>query len=101
MTSCEGYKGVKESKIPKMLDLESTYLRRYYGLDNKPKQKYGLFATFSLAVVGACEVSNNTKIFLTRSNQHIQEINRHFDTTLNNFGPMIFAENQIIIILHL
>ena len=34
------------------------------------------------------------QIFLTRSNQHIQEIIRHFDGTLHNYGHMVFAENQ-------
>ena len=94
MTSCEGYKGVKESKIPKMLDLESTYLRRYYGLDNKPKQKYGLFAKFSLAVIRSYEVDKNLHIFITITNQRIQYFNRHFYGTLNHYGPMVFAENQ-------
>ena len=61
---------------------------------NKPKQKYGLFAKFSLAVIGACEVAKNPQIFLTRANQRIQEINRHFDVTLNHFGPKLFAANQ-------
>ena len=71
-----------------------TGLRIYVRLANKPKQKYGLFHTFSLAVIGAYEVAKNPHIFLTRANQHIQEINIHFDGTLNCFGPMVFAENQ-------
>ena len=61
---------------------------------NKPKQKYDLFLKLSLAVIGACEVDNNPHIFLTRANQYIQEINRHFDGTLNNFGLIVFAKNQ-------
>ena len=60
-------------------------------LANKPKQEYGLFAQLLLAVVRACYVDKNLHIFLTRSNQRIQEINRHFYGTLNNFGPMLFA----------
>ena len=32
--------------------------------------------------------------FLIRANQHIQEINRQFDGTLNHFGPIVFSENQ-------
>ena len=41
-----------------------------------------------------CEVANNPDISLTRAKQHIQEIDRHFDGTLNHCGPMVFAENQ-------
>ena len=41
-----------------------------------------------------CEVANNPHIYLTRSKHHIQEIDRHFDGTLNHYGPMVFAENQ-------
>ena len=63
-------------------------------LSNKSKQKYGTFAKFSLAVIWACEVTNNPQIFLTRENQHIQETNRHFGGTLNHYGPMVFVENQ-------
>ena len=37
---------------------------------------------------------NNPHTFLTRANQHIQKINRHFDGTLNQYGPMVFAANQ-------
>ena len=77
-----------------MIDIVSTGLSRSVRLANKPKQKYGLFAKFSLALIGACEVANNSHIFLTRVNQHIQEINRHFDGTLNHFGLMKFAANQ-------
>ena len=62
-------------------------------LDNKPKQKYGLFTKLSLALIGSCDVAKNPHIFLTRENQHIQEINRHFDVTLNHYDPMIFVEN--------
>ena len=49
-----------------MFDLASTSLSISDRLDNKPKQRYGLFAKFSLAVIGACEVDNNPYIFLTR-----------------------------------
>ena len=61
---------------------------------NKPKLKYGLFAIFSLAVIGACEVDKHPHIFLTRAIQHIQEINGHFNGTLNHFVTMVFASNQ-------
>ena len=74
--------------------MASTGLRRYVRLYNKPKQIYGLFDKLSLAVVGSCDVDNNPHIFLTGSNQYIQEINRHFDGTLNNFSPMVFVANQ-------
>ena len=59
-----------------------------------PKQKHVLFDRLSLAVVEACEVAKNLHIFITIANQHIQEINRHFDETLNNFGPMVSEENK-------
>ena len=77
-----------------MIDLVSTALGISTRLDNKPTHKYGLFDKFSLSVIGACEVANNTDIFLTRSNQYIQEINIHFDGTLNNYSPVDFVENQ-------
>ena len=80
--------------MPKMIDIASTGLRRSVGLDNKPKQKYGLFTKLWLIVLRACQVAKNPHIFLTRSDQHIQENNRHFDGTLNQYGPMVFAENQ-------
>ena len=64
--------GEKVLKMSKMVDLESTVLRRFARLDNKTKQKYGLFAELSLSEIGACEVANNPHIFLTRENQHIQ-----------------------------
>ena len=80
--------------MPKMIDLESTKFSRSKILDNNPKQKYGFFSKFSLAVIGTCEVAKNPHIFLTRKNQHIQEINIQFDGTLNHFGPMIFSANQ-------
>ena len=67
---------------------------RFARLADKSKQKYGLFAKFSLAVIGACGVSKTPHIFLTRSNQYIPEINIHFDGNLSHFGPMVFAENQ-------
>ena len=74
-----------------MIDIASTGLGRYSRLANKPKQKYGLFDKFILALIVSCEVDNNPHIFLTRANQHIQEMNGHFDGTLNHFGPMVFA----------
>ena len=39
-------------------------------------------------------MDQNPNIFLTRSKNHIQDINRHFDGTLNNFYPTVFVENQ-------
>ena len=48
-------------------------MRRSERLAKKTKQKYGLFAKFSLAVIGACEVAKKPRIFLTISNQHIRE----------------------------
>ena len=53
-----------------------------------------LFDKLSLAVVVAYGVAKNPHIFITRENQHIQEINIHFDATLKNFGHMVFSENQ-------
>ena len=81
----------KRYKIPKMINIYSTCLRISVWLDNKSKQKYGLFTKFSLEVIGAFEVAKNLHIFITIANQHIQEINRHFDRTLNHFNPMVFA----------
>ena len=63
--------GDKGSKIPNIIDLVSTGLRRAARLANKPKQKYGLFAKFYLSVIVSCEVDKNPHIFLTRSYQHI------------------------------
>ena len=77
-----------------MIDLTSTSLRRYARLANKPKQKYFLFAKFSWVVIGSCEVAKDPQIFLTREDQHIQEIHKHFDVILNNFGPMAFEADQ-------
>ena len=59
------------SKVPKMIDLVSTSLRVYARLDNKPKQKYGLFAKFSLSVIGRCEVAKNPHLFINLANQLI------------------------------
>ena len=87
--------------MPNMIDLESTCLMRSIMLANKPRQKYGLFAKLSLAVIVSCDVANNPHIFLNRANQHIQVINRHFDGTLNHYGPMVFAENQEKLNLHI
>ena len=58
--------------MPKIADMESAGLRIYARLANKPRQKYGLFDKFSLAVIGACEANNNHHIFLTIESQHIQ-----------------------------
>ena len=77
-----------------MIDLASTCLRRSARLANKTEQNHGLFAKFSLAVIGSCDVAKNPHIFLTITNRHIQEINRHFDGTLNTFDPMVFTDNQ-------
>ena len=76
-----------------MINLASTGLRRYARLDNKPKQKYCLFAKFSLPVIGECAVAKSPQMFLTRANQRIQEMNIHFDLNLNYFGIMVFAAN--------
>ena len=76
MHSCEGE---KRSKMPNVIDLASTFIRISDGLDNKPKQKYGLLSKLSLLVIVAHEVDKNSHIFITRAKQHIQEINRHFD----------------------
>ena len=84
----------KGSKIPNIINLAPTGIRKSARLANKPRQKYGLFTKFSLAVIGSCYGAKKFHIFITIANQHIQEINRHFDGTLNNFGPMVFAENQ-------
>ena len=51
-----------------MTDMSSTGIRRFAMLANKPIQKYGLFAKFSLEVIGACEVAKNPHIFITREN---------------------------------
>ena len=90
----ENEKREKREKMHKMIDIASTGLRRSTKLDNKPKLKYGLFDQFSLSVIGACEVSKNLHIFLTRALKHTQEINIKFDGTLNYFGPMVFAANK-------
>ena len=68
----------KMDKMYNIINLASTGLRRSNSLANKPK-KYGLFAILSLEVIGSCGVDKNPHIFITRSNQHIQEVNRHFD----------------------
>ena len=81
------------SKMTKMIDLAPTGHNISVRLANKLKQKYNLFTKLSLSVVGACGVSKNPIIFLIIENQHIQEINSHFDGTLNHFGPMGFEEN--------
>ena len=70
--SCEGDNVDKGSKKPNMIDISSNGIMTSARLDNKPKQKYGLFDKFPLSVIGSCEVHNNPHIFLTRENQHIQ-----------------------------
>ena len=55
-----------------MIDLASTDIRISSRLDNKPKQKYGLFEKLYLVVIGAYEEAKNPHIFLTGENQHIQ-----------------------------
>ena len=60
----------KVSKMPKMIDLASTNLKRSDRLANKPKQKYNLFHRFLLSVIVACEVAKKSHIFITRANQH-------------------------------
>ena len=50
----EGDKGKKGYKMPKTIDLTSTDIRRSARLDNKLKQKYGLFAKLSLLEIGTC-----------------------------------------------
>ena len=80
--------------MPKMINIASTGAIKYYRLANKTKQKYSFFGKLSLAVIVSCEVDKNPHIFLTRENQHIQEINRYFDGTLYHFGPMVFASNE-------
>ena len=91
MPSCEGLRG---SEMSKMFDMASTGISKNERLANKPKQKYGLFAKFSLSVIISCDVAKNPHVFLTRSKQHIQEIHRHFDGTLNHYCPMVSAANQ-------
>ena len=59
----DGRKGIK---MPKMINLAHTGIRRSARLSNKPKHKYGLFYKFSISVTGACEVAKNPYIFLTR-----------------------------------
>ena len=65
-----------------------------FQVKNKPKQIFFIFDVFSFAVIGACGVDKHPHIFGTRANQHIIEINTHFDENLNHFGPMIFVEDQ-------
>ena len=88
------YQGQNNIKMHKTINLESTDISRSVRLVNKPKQKCCLFAKFSLSLVVACDVANNPHIFITRSNQHIHKIDRHFDGTLNHFSSMVFTSNQ-------
>ena len=76
--------------------MASTGIMISSSLATKLKQEYGLFDKFSLTVVLACYMDKNPRVFLTRTNQHIQEVNRHFDRNPNCFGPMVFAANQDI-----
>ena len=55
-----------------MINLASTNYRISDRLDNKPKHNYGLFAKFSLELIGAYKLAKNPHIFLTRANQHIK-----------------------------
>ena len=70
-------------------------------MDNTPRKKYGLFAKFSLAAIGECEVDKNPHIFLIKVDEHGQENNRHFNGTLNIYGPVVFEANQEKLILHI
>ena len=79
--------------MPKIINLESTGIRISAMLVYKSRLKYGLFAKFLLTVIRLYEVAKNPHTYLTRENQHIQEINRYFDGALNNYGPMVFALN--------
>ena len=72
MSSREGYKGERVSKMPRIIDLGSNGLRISVRLANKTKQKYGLFYKLASTLVGSCEMANNPHIFLTEANQHIQ-----------------------------
>ena len=84
----------KGSTTHKIIDLESTGFRISARFDNDSKQKYCVFVKLSLAVIEECEVAKNYQIFLIRAKYYYQEINRHLDGNLNNFGPMVFAGNQ-------
>ena len=55
------------SNMSKIINLASTGTRISAELANKTR-KYGLFAKFSSAVIGAWDVAKNPEIFLTRSN---------------------------------
>ena len=78
--------------MPNIINLSSPDLIISSRLANKTEQKYGLLSKLSLAVIGACEVAKNLHIFLTIAKQHIQEINRHSDGKLDNFGFVAFAK---------
>ena len=82
----------KVSKLPNMVNLASTVHKRCARLDNKPKQKHGLFDKLLLSITGFFEVAKNPHIFLTRPKQHIQGIDGNFDETLNHDGLMVFAK---------
>ena len=57
------FEGEKVSKKPNMINISSTSLRISARLDNKPKQKYGLFSKLSLQVIGSYEVADNHHVF--------------------------------------
>ena len=54
--------------MPKIIELVSTGLRRSASLDNKPKQKYGLFDKLLYSVIVECELDKNPHIFLNIEN---------------------------------
>ena len=51
------HEGGKGSKTPKMINLESTGIKRSARLDNKLEQKYVLFDKLSLLLAGARELA--------------------------------------------
>ena len=55
---------------------------------------FGIFAVFPLSLIRMCEVIKLPQIFLTRSNQHIQDIDHKSYGTIDHFGHMVFAANQ-------
>ena len=60
--------------MPNMIDLLWNGFIRSARLANKPRQNYGLFDTLSLAVIGACDVADNSHIFITRKNKTFIDI---------------------------
>ena len=55
-----------------MIDTGLTGLRRSDRLADQPKQKYGIFAKFSLAVIVACKLAENLHTFPLIENQDLQ-----------------------------